>query len=163
MSLHLGTGQVGGWTAVSPLLLLLFLLTLCATTNRVSAEASTFDAEPLLEKHAQQLSTTELSSTLHLLIDILSEQQEQPQALRQYVSQLQAVLQPDCCDYFTALPTVKGLAAALSGVLYLPLPATLRPVVRRSYVAAIWLLQRSRFFKWDSRALQKAAVSGLDE
>ena len=79
MSLHLGTGQVGGWTAVSPLLLLLFLLTLCATTNRVSAEASTFDAEPLLEKHAQQLSTTELSSTLHLLIDILSEQQEQPE------------------------------------------------------------------------------------
>jgi hypothetical protein len=137
----------------------LLSLVLCSTC---SADA-TFDAVPVIQQNTQQLTTSDLADTLTLLIDILEKHniRKESSALQQYVEQLRAVLQPDCCDYFTALPTVKGLSAALSEVLQLRLPATLRPVVRRSYVGAIWLLQRSRFFKWDSHALQKSAMSGM--
>ena len=74
---------------------------------------------------------------------------------------LGAVLQPGCCDYFAALPLVKGLAPVLAEVVALRLPSALRPVVRRSFVAAVWLLQRSRYFKWDAAELQTPALSGF--
>lgn len=139
----------------------LLSLVLCSPC---SADASTsFDAVPLIQQNTQQLTTSDLADTLSLFIDILAKHniRKESVALQQYVEQLRAVLQPDCCDYFTALPTVKGLSAALSEVLQLRLPAALRPVVRRSYVSAIWMLQRSRFFKWDSHTLQKSAMSGM--
>jgi hypothetical protein len=139
----------------------LLSLALCSL---ITADASgTFDAVPLIQQKTQQLTTSDLADTLSLLIDILAKHniRKESSALQQYVEQLQAVLQPDCCDYFTALPTVKGLSAALPEVLQLQLPAALRPVVRRSYVGAIWLLQRSRFFNWDSHTLQKSAMSGM--
>jgi hypothetical protein len=129
-----------------------------------TADASTtFDAVLLIQQHVQQLSSSDLAESIALFTDILSKhniRKESP-ILQRYIELLQAVLQPDCCDYFTALPTMKGLTSALASVLQLNLPAALRPVVRRSYVGAIWLLQRSRFFKWDTRALHSAAMSGV--
>lgn len=129
-----------------------------------TADASTtFDAVPLIQQHAQQLSSSELAESITLLTGILSKHniRKESSILQRYIELLQAVLQPDCCDYFTALPTVKGLTSALASVLQLNLPVALRPVVRRSYVGAIWLLQRSRFYKWDTHALHSAAISGL--
>lgn len=129
-----------------------------------TADASTtFDAVPLIQQHAQQLSSSDLAESVTLFSSILSEHNKRRESpvLRHYIELLQAVLQPDCCDYFTALPTVRGLSSALAAALQINLPAALRPVLRRSYVGAIWLLQRSRFFKWDSHALQSAALTGL--
>lgn len=129
-----------------------------------SAEASTtLDSIPVIQQNTQQLTTSDLAEAVGLFSDILAKHniRKESSALQQYVEQLRAVLQPDCCDYFTALPTVKGLTAAASEVLQLRLPASLRPVLRRSYVAAIWLLQRSRFFKWDAHALHKSALFGM--
>lgn len=138
---------------------LLFLLSLVLP----GASSSAFDAVPVIQQHTQQLTTTDLHEAVSLFAGILAKlnvRRESP-ALQQYVEQLHAVLQPDCCDYFAALPTVTGLTAALSEVLQLGLPAALRPVLRRSYVSALWLLQRSKFFVWDSHALHSTALSGL--
>jgi hypothetical protein len=140
------------------LALLLAICPLCAADT-------TFDSLPLIEQHAQHLTNSNLAEALSIHADILAKHniRREAHALQQYVEQLRAVLQPDCCDYFTALPTVKGLATSLSEVLDLRLQAALRPVLRRSYVGAIWLLQRSRFFKWDTSALQKSALSGMQK
>lgn len=140
------------------------LLLLCSVST-CSADASRFDALPLIEQHAQHLTTSDLTEVLSLHADILAQHNVrwEAHALQQYVDLLRTVLLPDCCDYFTALPTVKGLERALSDVLELQLPAALRPLVRRSYVGAVWLLQRSRFFKWDSSSLQKSALSGMQK
>jgi hypothetical protein len=129
-----------------------------------TADASTtFDAVALIQQHVQQLSTSDLAESITLFSEILSKHNIRKESpfLQRYIELLQAVLQPDCCDYFTALPTVNGLNSALASVLQLNLPAALRPVLRRSYIGAIWLLQRSRFFKWDTHALHSAAMSGL--
>jgi hypothetical protein len=127
------------------------------------AAVANFDAIPLIREPAQQLTATDLSEVLKTLLGILAQHNrrfESP-ALGQYVEQLQAVLQPDCCDYFTAVILAKGITSALSEVLELRLPAALRPVVRRSYVAAVWLLQRSKLFRWSTTSLQQVTLSGL--
>lgn len=144
---------------------LLLLAQLLASSSPLCVADATFDALPLIEQHAQHLTTSDLTEVVSLHADILAKHniRREAHALQRYVEQLRAVLQPDCCDYFTALPTVKGLATALSEVLDLRLPGALRPVLRRSYVGAIWLLQRSRFFKWDSSTLQKPALSGMQK
>lgn len=141
----------------------LWCLLLCCCFTPAAHATTTFDSLPAVGQHAQQLTNSHLIEALELYTEILFKhniRKESP-TLRDYVEQLRAVLQPDCCDYFTALPTVKGLTEALQGVLDLQLTASLRPVVRRSYLAAIWLLQRSKYFKWDSSLLHKAALAGM--
>lgn len=82
-------------------------------------------------------------------------------AIRHYVSQVDQVLQHDCCDYFAAVTLVKNLTDGLMDVLGLRPPQQLYPAMRRSYVASIWLLQRSKLFKWNTKYMQKLAMSGF--
>lgn len=130
-----------------------------------SSSSAAFDAVPLIKQRTQQLTTTDLHEAVRLFARILAQHnvRRESTALQQYVEQLHTVLQPDCCDFFAALATVKGLTAALLEVLQLGLPAALRPVLRRSYVSALWLLQHSKFFVWDSHALHSSALSGLHQ
>ena len=151
MSIHISVKLLLAWVV--------WVLFCCCTAEA----SSTFDGLPALKGYAQQLTTTNLSEALTLYVRILAEHNVRKESppLRSYLAQLQTVLQPDCCDYFTALTAVKGLAAALGEVVAVQLPAALRPVVRRSYLAAVWLLQRSKYFKWNSSSMHKAALPGM--
>ncbi|WIA08494.1 hypothetical protein OEZ85_007929 [Tetradesmus obliquus] len=46
-------------------------------------------------------------------------------------------------------------------VLDRKLPQELQPALRRSYVCAIWLLQRSRQFRWNTNKMHKPALAGF--
>jgi hypothetical protein len=142
---------------------LLLLLLACSTATAAAGTAVRIDTLPTIAPHAQQVSTDDLATVLQLSIHILQQHNVRLESrpLEAYTQLLSAVLQPGCCDFFAALPLVKGLAPALSEVVALRLPSALRPVVRRSFVVAVWLLQRSRYFKWDSSALSTPALSGF--
>eukprot|EP00775_Hariotina_reticulata_P002572 gene2572-2874_t len=102
-----------------------------------------------------------LQNVLEVCYSILERHSLDNAAMQQFTDQLLQVLQQDCCDYFTALPLVKGLTDSLHEVLDLQLPLQLIPVVRRSYVSAMWLLQRSKFYKWNTKYMSRALAQGL--
>jgi hypothetical protein len=120
-----------------------------------------FDSIKVIRTHAALTSNYMLRDGLDLCCSILEQHSLDNTAVQQFRDQLLQVLQQDCCDYFTALPLVKGLTDSLHEVLDLQLPLQLLPVVRRSYVSAMWLLQRSKLFKWNSNYMSRALGQGL--
>jgi hypothetical protein len=81
-----------------------------------------------------------------------------------YVQQLQTVLQPvctRCIDYFQAVSMVRGLSNSVRQIQEEERKDVYYPTVRRSYVAAIWLLQRSKMFVWQTTHLNRNALSTM--
>ncbi|KAF8072660.1 aspS [Scenedesmus sp. PABB004] len=85
-------------------------------------------------------------------------------ALAAYTVQLQRLLRPSCkrCwDYFEAVALLRSLGKSVNQLLQDDRDAAYHPVVRRSYVAAVWMLQRSRMFSWSASHLQASVLSTL--
>lgn len=144
----------GSWLAS-----LLLLSTLC-----LGAALRTFDdLQQPIRKYARRTTDDQLRSSLAVSIGILQRHNRvrDSQPLQQYINHLDQLLQQDCCDYFTALPLVNGLTKSLKEVLDRKLPQELQPALRRSYVCAIWLLQRSRQFRWNTNKMHKPALAGF--
>lgn len=134
--------------------------------TRAAASAASLDEVTVSRAYSKRPSADQLRESLQLSHGLLWKHNKldnrlETKPLRHYVSQIDHVLQHDCCDYFEALPLVKNLTDGLIDVLELRLPPPLYPVLRRSYVASIWLLQRSKLFKWNTRYMQKLAMLGF--
>ncbi|WIA08609.1 hypothetical protein OEZ85_008038 [Tetradesmus obliquus] len=85
-------------------------------------------------------------------------------ALSQYAGQLQRVLRPSCkqcIDYFEAVSAVRSLGKAVKQILKDDKDEVLYPALRRSYMAAVWVLQRSRLFAWQATQLNSNVLSTL--
>jgi hypothetical protein len=143
----------GAWLAT-----LLLLSILC-----FGAALRTFDDLQPLRRYARRTTDEHFRSSLAVSLAILQRHNRvrDSKPLQQYINHLDQLLQQDCCDYFTALPLVTGLTDRLKEVLDRKLPQELQPALRRSYVCAIWLLQRSRQFRWNTNKLHKPALSGF--
>lgn len=90
------------------------------------------------------------------------------QLLGEYAEKLSALLRPSCTrcvDYFEAVASLRALSGAVGSLLAQPSGATNGaahwPVVRRSYMAAVWLLQRSRLYAWGASHLSSGALSTM--
>lgn len=145
--------DVGPWICAA------VVLCLCSV---VGALRTLDDLQPI-KHYSRRTSDEQLRSSLAVSCSILQRHNEHldSQPLEQYIKQLKQVLQQGCCDYFTALPLVKDLTDGLKEVLEWKLPQDLQPVVRRSYVCAVWLLQRSKLFRWNSKYMHKVVLQGL--
>jgi hypothetical protein len=137
---------------------LLLLSILCS-----GAALRTFDDLQPIRKFARQITDDQLRSSLAVSISILQRHNRvrDSQPLQQYINHLEQLLQQDCCDYYTALPLVNGLTENLKEVLDRKLPQELQPALRRSYICAIWLLQRSRQFRWNTNKMHKPSLAGF--
>jgi hypothetical protein len=85
-------------------------------------------------------------------------------ALSQYTNQLQRVLRPSCkqcIDYFEAVAVVRSLGKSVKQILNDDKDEVLYPALRRSYLAAVWILQRSRLFAWQATQLNSNVLSTL--
>jgi hypothetical protein len=85
-------------------------------------------------------------------------------ALSQYANQLQLVLRPSCkqcIDYFEAVSVVRSLGKSVKQILNDDHDEVLYPALRRSYLAAVWILQRSRLFAWQATQLNSNVLSTL--
>jgi hypothetical protein len=84
--------------------------------------------------------------------------------LKAFVEQLQLLLQPvctRCIDYFQAVALVRGLSKSVRQVIEEGRNDVYYPAIRRSYVAAIWLLQRSKMFVWQTTHLDSNALGTM--
>jgi hypothetical protein len=84
--------------------------------------------------------------------------------LEAFVEQLHLVLQPvctRCIDYFQAVALVRGLSKSVRQTIEEGRNDVYYPAVRRSYVAAIWLLQRSKMFAWQTTHLDSNALGTM--
>lgn len=78
-------------------------------------------------------------------------------ALTKYTEDLQRVLKPACTqchDYFEAVAILRSLGKTINKVIQDDTLDIHFPVIRRSYVAAAWILQRSKLFAWHTSQLQ---------
>ncbi|KAF6264512.1 hypothetical protein COO60DRAFT_1457619 [Scenedesmus sp. NREL 46B-D3] len=123
----------------------------------------TLDELQPVKNYARRTSNDQLRSSLAVSMAILQRHNRvrDSQPLQQYINHLEQLLQQDCCDYFAALPLVDGLTIQLKEVLDRRLPQELQPALRRSYICAIWLLQRSRQFIWNTNRMHKPALAGF--
>lgn len=89
----------------------------------------------------------------------------QTELLHDYGEQLALVLHSNCAhcvDYYEAAGLLGALGQSVARILAAPgSDGTHLPVVRRSYLAAVWLLQRSRMFVWETTHLQSVALSTM--
>lgn len=141
------------------------LASLLIAANLV-ASVTPLDELKATQKYSKRLTSEQLRRSLQVSSGLLWKHNKldnrvEASPVRQYVGQVEQVLQHGCCDYFTAVPLVKNLTDSLLDVLDLRLPSQLYPAIRRSYVASIWLLQRSRLFRWNTKYIQKLAMSGF--
>lgn len=84
--------------------------------------------------------------------------------LNVYAEQLQMVLRTDCAhcvDYYEAAGLLGLLGKTVNQIMKDAKDDTHFPVVRRSYVAAVWLLQRSRQFVWETTHMPSTALSTM--
>lgn len=84
--------------------------------------------------------------------------------LQQYAEQLALVLRSECVhcvDYYEAAGLLGLLGKSVTHIVQDNNHGTHQPVVRRSYLAAVWLLQRSRMFVWETTHLPNAALSAM--
>jgi hypothetical protein len=127
-----------------------------------SAHAHSLDNLP--EVHP--LSDTQLEQLLHHAVRYLGSKASETRSspLAAFVEQLQLVLQPvctRCIDYFQAVSLVRGLSKSIRQIQDENRNDVYYPAVRRSYVAAIWLLQRSKMFAWQTTHLNSNALSTM--
>lgn len=86
------------------------------------------------------------------------------EALQHYVEQLHHVLHPACLrctDYFQAVAVVRGMGKAIRKLLQQDTNDNFYPAIRRSFVAAVWLLQRSKMFVWNSSHLDSSMLGTM--
>lgn len=144
-----------------PLLLwlLFFFLLLC---SHPTVDAAVFDglprragAAPLPDGALQALIEQSIA-----WLEFRAEYSTYPQ-LKDLADALQSFLRPcpHCIDYFEALGLLRRLGRAVKRVIDDGKNDVHYPVVRRAYIAAVWLLQRSRMFKWELTHLQANALS----
>jgi hypothetical protein len=121
------------------------------------------DELPAVANAAARTTNDELLRALSTALDVLNAANARLESdtLKRYTNRLAAAAQRECCDYFEALPLIKGLTHDLHGLLSMPVARHLVPVARRSYIAAVWLLQRSPHFAWNTAALRRAAAAGF--
>ena len=84
--------------------------------------------------------------------------------LEAFVEQLQVLLHPvctRCIDYFQAVALVRSMSKSVRKILEEDQNDVYYPAIRRSYVAAIWLLQRSKMFVWQTTRLDSNAVGTM--
>lgn len=84
--------------------------------------------------------------------------------LNAYAEQLQLVLRTDCAhcvDYYEAAGLLGLLGKTVNQIIKDGKDDTHYPVVRRSYIAAVWLLQRSRQFVWETTHMPSTALSTM--
>lgn len=84
--------------------------------------------------------------------------------LNVYAEQLQLVLRTDCAhcvDYYEAAGLLGLLGKTVNQIMKEARDDVHYPVVRRSYVAAVWLLQRSRQFVWETTHMPSTALSTM--
>lgn len=84
--------------------------------------------------------------------------------LNVYAEQLQMVLRTDCAhcvDYYEAAGLLGLLGKTVHQIMKDARDDTHYPVVRRSYIAAVWLLQRSRQFVWETTHMPSTALSTM--
>jgi hypothetical protein len=84
--------------------------------------------------------------------------------LNVYAEQLQMVLRTDCAhcvDYYEAAGLLGLLGKTVNQIMKDARDDTHYPVVRRSYIAAVWLLQRSRQFVWETTHMPSTALSTM--
>lgn len=84
--------------------------------------------------------------------------------LTEYTDQLQRVLRPSCqqcIDYFEAVAILRSLGKTIKQIVQDDRDDVLYPVLRRSYLAAVWMLQRSRLFTWMTSQLQSNVLSTM--
>ncbi|KAF6264463.1 hypothetical protein COO60DRAFT_1698288 [Scenedesmus sp. NREL 46B-D3] len=136
---------------------LLLLLLLCPATHAQSLDK-------LSDVH--QLSDAQLEQFLEHTVRWLGTKalDESSSPLEAFVEQLRLVLQPvctHCINYFQAVALVRGLSKSVQQVLEEGRNDVYYPAVRRSYVAAIWLLQRSKMFVWQTTHLERTALGTM--
>lgn len=84
--------------------------------------------------------------------------------LNAYAEQLQLVLRTECAhcvDYYEAAGLLGLLGKTVSQIMKEARDDVHYPVVRRSYIAAVWLLQRSRQFVWETTHMPSTALSTM--
>jgi hypothetical protein len=84
--------------------------------------------------------------------------------LKEYASTLRLTLRPscrECLDYFEAVAVVKGLGKMINKIIQEDKNDVHFPVIRRSYVAVVWVLQRSKLFLWETSHLQSNVLSTM--
>ncbi|KAF6263666.1 hypothetical protein COO60DRAFT_381015 [Scenedesmus sp. NREL 46B-D3] len=142
-----------------------FLLQFAAIILLVrTPEALTFDT--FAHAHNRTVLDTQLEGLIETSVEWLevrAVQLDYP-ALSQYANQLQRVLRPSCkqcTDYFEAVSVVRSLGKAVKQILTDDKDKVLYPALRRSYLAAVWILQRSRLFAWQATQLNSDVLSTL--
>ncbi|KAF6263664.1 hypothetical protein COO60DRAFT_381011 [Scenedesmus sp. NREL 46B-D3] len=142
-----------------------FLLQFAAIILLVrTPEALTFDT--FAHAHNRTVLDTQLEGLIETSVEWLevrAVQLDYP-ALSQYANQLQRVLRPSCkqcTDYFEAVSVVRSLGKAVKQILTDDKDEVLYPALRRSYLAAVWILQRSRLFAWQATQLNSNVLSTL--
>lgn len=109
---------------------------------------------------------TQLEQFIQSSVSSLQEQaviNKYPQ-LDAYAGYLQQVLRPacsHCIDYYEAVATLRALSKTIKQIVHDNREGIYYPVIRRSYVAAVWLLQRSKMFVWESTHLSSSTVSTM--
>lgn len=102
------------------------------------------------------LNTQQTSQLEHFILVSIGWLKEQANStgylpLEQYADQLQQLLKPacpHCTDYFEAVAHLRTLGIIVTNLLTDDKEVVHWPVIRRSYIAAVWLLQRSKLFSW---------------
>jgi hypothetical protein len=129
-----------------------------------TASALTFDS--FAHAHNRTVLDTQLEGLIETSVEWLQVKAvhlDYP-ALSLYAGQLQRVLRPSCkqcIDYFEAVSVVRSLGKAVKQILKDDKDEVLYPALRRSYLAAVWVLQRSRLFAWQATQLNSNVLSTL--
>ncbi|KAF8072620.1 ASF1B [Scenedesmus sp. PABB004] len=85
-------------------------------------------------------------------------------ALAEFARVLGAAAEPGCsrcADFFHAVAHVRALGKAVRALVEANVNDTHFPVVRRAYLAAVWLLQRSRMFAWQTTHLEADSLATM--
>lgn len=127
--------------------------------------ATTFDGMASASG-GRRVQDTQLESLIQTSIDWLRVRalySDYP-VLAQYTDELQRVLKPSCkrCyDYFEAVAILRSLGKIINQIIQDDKLDVHLPVIRRSYVAASWLLQRSKLFAWQTSQLRSTVLSTM--
>lgn len=135
------------------------LLLLC-----VGAQGLRFDELPSLSSRpVQDRQLRDFVRTSVRWLDFRAVYDQYP-LLHVYAEQLQLVLRTDCAhcvDYYEAAGLLGVLGKTVNQIIQDARDDTHYPVVRRSYVAAVWLMQRSRQFVWETTHMPAIALSTM--
>eukprot|EP00775_Hariotina_reticulata_P010469 gene10469-10627_t len=128
-------------------------------------EATLLDNLPGLKNQTLPLDT-QLQDLLTISIgwlEVRAEYISYPK-LHQYAELLSSLVRPscvNCIDYFEALSVLRALGKLIKEIINEDKDDVYLPVVRRSYMAAVWTLQRSKMFKWELTHFQSNALSTM--